>query len=166
VDGDFWQEQRRFTLRHLRDLGFGKTSIEDQMIDEINDLILDITAAAKSDPGHVVDFKAIFTVSVINILWAIIGGKRYQRDDLKFKKLLANIDMFLRAGNIAQVLFPVPAFLVRHFPSLPSLLGLQDDLFVPIQQFIEVLIKFQLKCNIRIIKHSIIFKQLLYVYDI
>jgi hypothetical protein len=76
VDGDFWQEQRRFTLRHLRELGFGKTSIEDQMMDEISDLISDITEAAKSDPDHVVDFKAIFTVSVFNILWAIIGGKR------------------------------------------------------------------------------------------
>ena len=88
VDGDFWQEQRRFTLRHLRDLGFGKTSIEDQMIDEINDLISDMTETAKSDPGHVVDFKSIFTVSAINILWAIIGGKRFQRDNVKFKKLL------------------------------------------------------------------------------
>jgi methyl farnesoate epoxidase/farnesoate epoxidase len=47
VDGEFWQEQRRFTLRHLRDLGFvGKTSIEDQMMEEISDLISDITEAA------------------------------------------------------------------------------------------------------------------------
>ncbi|EFX83937.1 hypothetical protein DAPPUDRAFT_194538 [Daphnia pulex] len=137
VDGDFWQEQRRFTLRHLRDLGFGKTSIEDQMMGEISDLILDITGAAKSDPDHIVDFKAIFTVSVFNILWAIIGGKRYQRDDPAFKQLLANVDLFLRGGNIAQVVIPVPAFLVRLFPSLPSRLGVKDELFVPIQQFIE-----------------------------
>jgi methyl farnesoate epoxidase/farnesoate epoxidase len=140
VDGDFWQEQRRFTLRHLRDLGFGKTSIEDQMMDEISDLILDITEAAKSDPDHVVDFKAIFTVSVFNILWVVIGGKRFQRDDREFKQLLANVDLFLRGGNIAQVVIPVPAFLVRLFPSLPSRLGLKDELFVPIQQFIEVFI--------------------------
>jgi hypothetical protein len=111
------------------------------MMDEISDLISDITEAAKSDPDHVVDFKAIFTVSVFNILWAIIaGGKRYQRDDPAFKQLLANVDLFLRGGNIAQVFIPVPAFLVRLFPSLPSRLGLKDELFVPIQQFIEVLI--------------------------
>lgn len=24
VDGPFWHEQRRFTLRHLRDYGFGR----------------------------------------------------------------------------------------------------------------------------------------------
>ncbi len=69
------------------------------MMEEINDLISDITEAARSDPGHVVDFKLIFTVSVINILWAIVGGKRYRRDDPEFKKILDNIDQFVRAGN-------------------------------------------------------------------
>ncbi|EFX83960.1 hypothetical protein DAPPUDRAFT_47261 [Daphnia pulex] len=137
VDGDVWQEQRRFTLRHLRDLGFGKTSIEDQMMDEIADLISEISTTAKSNPDHVVDFKSIFSVSVINILWAIIGGKRFQRDDPKFKKLLDNIDQFLGSGNVAQANLPIPAFLVRLFPSLPGRLGIKTQLFVPIQKFIE-----------------------------
>ncbi|XP_046454333.1 methyl farnesoate epoxidase-like isoform X1 [Daphnia pulex] len=137
VEGDFWQEQRRFTLRHLRDLGFGKTSIEDQMMGEITDLISEITATAKSNRDHVVDFKSIFSVSVINILWAIIGGKRFQRDDPKFKKLLDNIDQFLQSGNVLQANLPVPAILVRLFPSLPGWLGINTQLFVPIQKFIE-----------------------------
>ncbi|XP_046454340.1 methyl farnesoate epoxidase-like isoform X1 [Daphnia pulex] len=136
VDGDFWQEQRRFTLRHFRDLGFGKTYIENQMMDEISDLILDITEAAKSDPDHVVDFKAIFTVSVFNILWVIIGGKRFQRDNLEFKKLLNNLAQFLKCGNI-RALLPIPAFLIRLFPSLPGKLGINGDLCIPVQQFIE-----------------------------
>jgi hypothetical protein len=138
VDGDVWQEQRRFTLRHLRDLGFGKTSIEDQMMDEIADLISEFRTTAESNPDHVVDFKSIFSVSVINILWAIIGGKRFQRDDPKFKKLLDNIDQFLGSGNVAQANLPIPAFLVRLFPSLPGRLGIKTQLFVPIQKFIEV----------------------------
>jgi hypothetical protein len=145
VDGDFWQEQRRFTLRHLRELGFGKTSIEDQMMDEISDLISDITEAAKSDPDHVVDFKAIFTVSVFNILWVIIGGKRFQRDNLEFKKLLNNLAQFLKCGNI-RALLPIPAFLIRLFPSLPGKLGINGDLCLPVQQFIEV-IPFQFEQN-------------------
>ena len=45
------EEQRTFMLHHLRDFGFGKTSIEDEMMEEISDLISDITAeTAKSDP--------------------------------------------------------------------------------------------------------------------
>ena len=38
-------------MHHLRDFGFGKTSVEDEMMEEISDLISDITAeTAKSDP--------------------------------------------------------------------------------------------------------------------
>ena len=36
--GTEWQEQRRFTLKNLRDMGFGKSSMEDQILDEIDKL--------------------------------------------------------------------------------------------------------------------------------
>jgi hypothetical protein len=72
--GQFWQEHRRFTMRHLRDLGFGKTSIEDQMMGELKDLITDMENSSQSDAQRVVDLKGIFQVSVLNILWAMIAG--------------------------------------------------------------------------------------------
>ncbi len=37
--GDVWKEQRRFTLRHLRDFGFGKASMEDIIIEEFKVLV-------------------------------------------------------------------------------------------------------------------------------
>lgn len=138
VDGELWHEQRRFTLRHLRDLGFGKTSIEDQMIDEINELLSDIDSVSKSDPDNVVDFRLIFSVSVINILWAIIGGKRYKRDDEAFKELLVSVEKFLRSGNAVRSSLPVPAFVLRNFPTLVEKIGINATLFDPVQKFIEV----------------------------
>ena len=138
TDGPLWLEQRRFTLRHLRDLGFGKTSIENQMIDEIQDLIQDIAESAQSDPDRIVEFKGIFNVSVINIIWAIIGGKRFQRNDAAFKRLLSNLDQFVKGGNFALVNVPVPEFLVRRYPAIPKWLGADTRLFQPIQQFIAV----------------------------
>ena len=33
-----WMEQRRFTMRQLKDMGFGKSSMEDLIIHEIEDL--------------------------------------------------------------------------------------------------------------------------------
>jgi hypothetical protein len=38
-DGPFWAEQRRFSLRHLRDFGFGKRSLEGIIMDEAEELI-------------------------------------------------------------------------------------------------------------------------------
>ena len=37
-NGTEWQDQRRFTLKHLRDLGFGKSSMEDQILEEADKL--------------------------------------------------------------------------------------------------------------------------------
>jgi hypothetical protein len=39
TDGSFWVEQRRFSLRHLRDFGFGKKSLEVIIMDEAEELI-------------------------------------------------------------------------------------------------------------------------------
>ena len=36
--GKAWTDQRRFVLRVLRDFGFGKTSMEDTLLDEVDKL--------------------------------------------------------------------------------------------------------------------------------
>jgi hypothetical protein len=138
TDGEFWREQRRFTMRQLREMGFGKTSVEYQMTDEIRDLIDEIKKQGRSNDDFIVDFKGIFVVSVVNILWAIVGGERFQRDDARFKRLLEDIDLFFRVGNPVRANFPVPVFLLRLFPGLRSYFGVQTDMFEPLQKFIKV----------------------------
>jgi len=39
TDGPYWQELRRFTLRHLRHFGFGKTSMEFMIMEEAEYLV-------------------------------------------------------------------------------------------------------------------------------
>jgi methyl farnesoate epoxidase / farnesoate epoxidase len=138
TEGPFWQEQRRFTLRHLRDLGFGKTSIEDMMLDEVHELLSEISAAAEADPDRIVNYKGIFSVSVINVLWAIVGGERYRRDDPNPKKLLEAIETIFRAGNVVRSVIPIPALLLRMFPKLRNFLGTRNDLFKELNNYFEV----------------------------
>jgi hypothetical protein len=38
-EGKHWAEQRKFTIRHLRELGFGKCSMEGLLQDEVQELI-------------------------------------------------------------------------------------------------------------------------------
>ena len=137
--GDFWEEQRRFSHRNMRELGFGKSSIEDQMMEEINDLISEMSETAKSNAEHVVDFNDIFKVSMVNILWGIVGLKCYRRSDPTFKKLFDSIEEFLQNGrNIVIGNLPIPEFLIRVFPSLPRILGMKTELFSSIQKIIMV----------------------------
>lgn len=138
TDGEFWREQRRFTMRQLREMGFGKSSIEYQTMEEIRDLIDEIRNQGKSNEDYIVDFKGIFVVSVVNILWAIVGGERFQRSDAKFKRLLEDIDLFFRVGNPVRANVPVPVFLLQMFPRLRSYFGVESDMFEPLQTFIKV----------------------------
>ena len=139
IDGDFFREQRRFTLRHLRDLGFGRTSAEDMIQDEIREMIRVIGDQSTSDPNGVVDFKSgIFNRSVLNILWALIGGKRFNRDDARLTSLLNMVDFFNRSFKHQTASVAVPAFLLRMFPSLRKILGIRNDIFEPLQNFIRV----------------------------
>lgn len=45
TDGEVWKEQRRFSVRHLKDLGLGKSSLEGVMLDEIGDLVADLNVS-------------------------------------------------------------------------------------------------------------------------
>ena len=49
AQGDEHKEQRRFALRHLRDFGFGKSSMEEIINEEIRDLFDEIRKNADSN---------------------------------------------------------------------------------------------------------------------
>ena len=138
VDGEFWQEQRRFTMRHLRDLGFGRTSSENVIKEEIHEMLDDLRASAASNPAGIVDFKGVFSVSITNVLWAIIGGERFQRNDAKLIYLLETMETFFRGGNIITAEVPVPAIFVKLFPVVMKVLGIRSNLFASLQNFIKV----------------------------
>lgn len=157
TDSELWQEQRRFSLRHLRDLGFGKTSIESQMMDEVHDLLEDLKASAKRATNGVVDFKGTFGVSVVNVLWAIMGGERYRRDDARFRQLLLDVELSFRTANPLLAIVPFPEVLFKKYPAVTRLLDISNDTILPLQKFVQVLFFFNHLLKFIIIE---MFKQL------
>ncbi|KAJ9587374.1 hypothetical protein L9F63_019099 [Diploptera punctata] len=92
-DGPYWVDQRRFTLRYLRDLGFGKKSMESQIMDEVEEVIKDM--------AQKIEFQGngMFDVSTLNVLWRMLAGKRYSRDDNELKDLLMKLKNAFRSGS-------------------------------------------------------------------
>ena len=77
--GDEWREQRRFALKHLKDFGFGKSSMEEMIRIEVTDLA-DYLRSVKDEE---VETKQLFNFYVMNILWCMMSGCRWVKKEIQ-----------------------------------------------------------------------------------
>ena len=89
--GEAWKEQKKFATRNLRDFGFGKKSMEGLIMDEVNELI----GWIKEQNGKPISLRRRFTLAVINALWKILSGERYDHDDPLLTRILDNYDTYV-----------------------------------------------------------------------
>ncbi len=90
--GQNWVEQRRFALHTLRDLGFGKNSMEHLVAEEV----VEFCRYLERNGGSAVNISHDFNIAVLNSLWTILLNERFDYDDPKLKKLVLLIDQFFK----------------------------------------------------------------------
>jgi len=78
-DGDAWKSHRRFSLKTLKDFGFGKKSLESVLLEEA-DRMVDFFVAKKSEPVYV---QTLFNLAILNVLWTIFAGKRWDMNEIQ-----------------------------------------------------------------------------------
>ncbi|XP_021967566.2 cytochrome P450 2J6 [Folsomia candida] len=102
TEGKPWEDLRRFTLRQLRDFGFGKNTMEAFIMDEVME-VLDWMKSVEEE--SIPDIKSKITVAVVNSLWMVISGHRYKHDDPKIldlsKELTVVLEEAASSGGIA-----------------------------------------------------------------
>ncbi|XP_021953079.2 methyl farnesoate epoxidase [Folsomia candida] len=113
TDGEHWEELRRFTLRQLRDFGFGKGTMEDSIMLEVNELI-DLLIEQGEKP--VDNVKQRVVLAVINSLWAICTGIRHKQDDKELlginEKVNKAYDAIVEGGSAVMFM----TWLIYAFP--------------------------------------------------
>jgi len=117
-NGEEWNQTRRFTVKKLRDFGFGKARTMEETIQEEADSLLD--HMERESQGNVgiwrVDSNRLSAVA-LNILWSSVGGYRFDPESQNIKKHIAlNTELFekvLRPTNLLSV-FPF----LKIFPKL------------------------------------------------
>ena len=88
--GDAWNEQRRFAIRNLRDLGVrNRSTMEGLIMDEVKELVNWI----KQQYGKPIMLHRRFTLATINALWTLLSGERYEHDDAKLVEILDHSEM-------------------------------------------------------------------------
>ncbi|NP_001106220.1 probable cytochrome P450 305a1 isoform X1 [Bombyx mandarina] len=79
VDGPLWREHRQFTVKHLKNVGFGKTSMELEIQNELK-LLREYINDNKHKPIKV---DSMFSSAVMNVLWKYVAGERIREDKLE-----------------------------------------------------------------------------------
>lgn len=72
-NGQRWQNARRFLLRNLRDLGMGKTYLEEAIHREAAALVDDF----KKNPGTNKNFPKSINVAVLNVVWQMVASESH-----------------------------------------------------------------------------------------
>lgn len=103
TDGDFWLEQRRFILNHLKDVGFARTGMMNIVQNEAMHLIKDLKTLLAENQGKPFKHQInnMFQVYVLNSIWTMMASKRYDSNSPEllvllelFFELFKNVDMF------------------------------------------------------------------------
>lgn len=110
TDEQFWQEQRRFIIRHLREFGFGRRDMGAMVEDEAGDLVQTIMNKMV-DGSAIISMADIFGVSVLNTLWTMMAGVRYNPEDKQMKTLQALLSELFTHIDMVGCLFSQFPFL-------------------------------------------------------
>ncbi|XP_055697775.1 probable cytochrome P450 304a1 [Phlebotomus papatasi] len=135
VEGPFWKDQRRFTLRHLRDYGFGRrfAELEIEVRDEIC-LFLDILRNGPKYPhehkimknGYVL-VPDIFFASMSNAFLKILSGEKFPRSEQGILYETGSAGMqFQKAGDDYGKLLSVVPWIRHIFPEKSDYVNLRD----------------------------------------
>lgn len=139
TNGKHWQNARRFLLRNLRDLGMGKTYLEDAIQREAQFMVEDF----KKLSGAPTLFPKSLNVAVLNVVWQMVAGTRYGMDDEKVLTIIKLIRSFETSSALLIMEFiPVikkiiPDFVKNKIPIYKTLAVLRKEAISLIQDLKE-----------------------------
>ncbi|XP_076623309.1 putative cytochrome P450 305a1 [Colletes latitarsis] len=89
-EGSEWKEVRSWTMQALKSFGFGKVGMLNMIKDELNEVLDSLK------DGGVKMLKPLITPAVINVLWTIAAGKRFNETS----KLEYFVDLLDRRARV------------------------------------------------------------------
>ena len=116
-EGPLWQEHRRFAMRHLRDLGLGKSLLNAMIADEF----ALFAEHLKKSVGQVVKANNLFIIVVLNIIWKMVASRRFDYDDPERQKLQYIVTEVTQIAGPHNILGLFPSMRLEHdCPIRPS----------------------------------------------
>lgn len=118
TDGEPWEIQRRFCMKTLKQLGFGRFSMVKRIEKEAEEMIEHFWLKNQRD-GAIFMHNA-FDICVLNVLWSLMAGRRFDLEDERLTMLMKLIHESFRIIDMSGgILNQFPG--IRHI--LPNLSG-------------------------------------------
>lgn len=112
VDEIFWQEQRRFIMRHLKEFGFARRGMVDMIQNEAEHLLNDFKMMQSKHNGQaMIAMRDAFSIYVLNTLWTMMAGIRYNQENKEVVHLQGMLYTLFTKIDMVGALF-------SHFPFL------------------------------------------------
>jgi len=129
-------------VRSLRDFGFGKRQSMQEVIEsEICLSMATVTKMLENTKG-ILTIDHNFAISVINIFWAMVAGRRYAHDD---PKLLAMLNLTIRGTKVFTPMSPQLVFSTLYkwmgkalAPFGRGLMHFGQEFFIELSSIIQV----------------------------
>lgn len=105
ANGPLWKEQRKFTHNILQEFGFGKSSFEQKILEEVKCFV----EFLNTQRGAPINIRDTIHASVSNVLFSIFCGKHYKYEDEVYQDLLHRLDRSMRDAiqvSIGRNCFP------------------------------------------------------------
>lgn len=141
--GAEWAEQRRFALAAFKQLGLTNGGTGGVLEAEVGHLVNELRAHAGARAPTALN--QLFHVAIVNTLWHLVAGFRYEYDDPKLKRLIEYTGQVVRFRSLdsssfwPSVLFFMP-WLTRLLPGISgwdNFLRSFSSIFPTLQEYID-----------------------------
>ncbi|XP_048488731.1 probable cytochrome P450 305a1 [Plutella xylostella] len=97
TDGPLWREHRQFTVKRLKNVGFGKTVMEKEIQNELQNIV----GSIEENGNQPMNPRNMLASAVMNTLWKYAAGEKIEEDRLKLllKLLSERSKAFSMAGG-------------------------------------------------------------------
>ena len=128
---------RKFTMKHLREFGFGTATMEDAILEEVEAM----TKAFLDTKGKPTEIEDTLKLAISNITCGIIYGRRFDHDDEIFRTLIRLFETLVKGKGFTSVTNFIPEFMYPLFPKENKLHQERKKNTATMREYFEKLIK-------------------------
>ncbi|MPC47869.1 Cytochrome P450 2L1 [Portunus trituberculatus] len=94
-----WHNNRRFSLRQLRDLGMGKS----KLVEAVQERAMWLVENFSKHAGNGAPIALPIKIAITNVIWQLVGGKQFEGDDPKMIEFDTIIKDFLDSESMYAI---------------------------------------------------------------